>query len=153
MMPKPPQASSSRVGRIPSLVIAVLAASTLQCLVAVTGFATDTIDPASVGPRMGRSGLGQGLTILDLPLQFRAQFDATYTRSLYASDILATPHVNEFGPSLRDDHSLQSHFELTRFLSDRIEIGIVWGGRSRISETDFLDFGRQTVGAMIRFIP
>jgi hypothetical protein len=37
-------------------------------------------------------------------------------------------------------------------ISDELEIGIVRGARSRLTEINFFDFERQAIGAMLRFV-
>jgi hypothetical protein len=153
MMSAPPGSSSSRSRRIPSAAATALAFALLQGLVAPVAFGQDGPGQESpAAPQVQKTRAG-GLAFLDLPLRFRAHLDASYNRSLYASDALSRDHVSEFGPQLDTHRSLESHVALTRFVSDRIEIGIVWGGRRRITDTNLLDFERQTVGAMIRFTP
>jgi hypothetical protein len=79
-------------------------------------------------------------------------FDSCYANGLYVSDELAKPYVAAFGPGLRNDHAPQNRVSLTRLISDRIEIGIVWGVRSQLSTIDSFGFERQTIGAMLRFV-
>ena len=90
---------------------------------------------------------------IDLPLRIRARFDATYTDELYVSDELAGPYLSSVGPGIRNDHSLESRVALVRLVSDRIEVGIVWGSRRPMMNLNLLDFERQTIGAMIRLVP
>jgi hypothetical protein len=98
------------------------------------------------------TGRTTGLAYIDLPMLVRASFDSKFTDRLYASDELAKSYVASFGPNLRNDHSLESRISLTRSISDTIEVGIVWGGRSRLTTIDVFDFERQTIGAMLRFV-
>jgi hypothetical protein len=86
-------------------------------------------------------------------MRFRARFEASYTDELYVSDELAGPCLSNVGPSIRNDHSLESRVALIRSVSDRIEVGIVWGARRPLMNLNLLDFERQTVGAIIRIAP
>ena len=95
----------------------------------------------------------EGGTYLELPMDLRAHFEATYSDEFYISDELARPYVGAVGPRIRNDHSLESTVALMRSISDRIEIGIVWGARRPLMNLNLLDFERQTVGAMIRLTP
>jgi hypothetical protein len=95
----------------------------------------------------------QGLAFVDLPMRMRARFDASYMNDLYASEVLARPFVGTVGPNIQGSESLASQFALTRSLSKTVEVGIVWGARSRIGRINLFDFERQTVGAMIRIVP
>jgi len=97
-------------------------------------------------------GRATGLAYVDLPILVRASFASTLTDGLYLSDELAKPYVANFKPNLRSDHSLENRISLTRSISDKLEIGIVWGARSRLTKINFLDFERQTIGAMLRFV-
>ena len=95
----------------------------------------------------------EGIAYLDLPLRLRARVDFSFMDDLYVSDALARPFASAAGPSFDDAELLESQFVLTRSLSDKIEIGIVWGLRSPVGRMDLFDFERQTIGAMIRLVP
>lgn len=153
MMSKPPGPTSLRARRFLAVLVVVLAAALLQALGAQAGFARNNLDVDRSDPVIEEQWLPHGPAILELPLDFRAQLEARYTRTLYTSDALTRAHLGQFGPSLGGGQSIQSQLALTRFVSDRIEIGIVWGGRSRLADTDLLNFGRQAVGALIRIVP
>ena len=126
---------------------------------APTAFSSDEVDMADVADVADdrqlspRSGRATGLAYIDLPMDFRARFDATYTNHVYLSDRLARPYTASFGPNLHSDYSLESSIALTRSISDRIEIGIMWGGRSPIANVALFDFDRQSVRAMVRIVP
>ncbi len=95
----------------------------------------------------------RGLAFVDLPLQIRARFDASYGRFRTQPDHLAAPLVAEAGPGLRFDRHIQSRVALTRPLTEGIELEVVWETRNRIESGDPMAFGRQVVGAMIRITP
>ena len=90
---------------------------------------------------------------IDLPMRVRVRFEASYTDALYVSDELASPYVSDVGPSVWNDHSLESRVALIRSISDRIEVGIIWGARRPLMNLNLLDFERQSIGAMIRIAP
>jgi hypothetical protein len=92
-----------------------------------------------------------GIAHVELPLGFRARFDATATRNLYHSEDLAEA-FNTGGPQLRYQRSLESRISLSRALARNVEFEIAWGARSPIENVDLLNFQRQTVGALIRFV-
>lgn len=149
--------------RIPSDAPAVLAV--ILFLGAPTAFSSNEIDMTDMTDMTDvavfaddrqpspKSGRATGLAYIDLPMDFRARFDATYTNHLYVSDRLARPYTANFGPNLHSDYSLESSIALTRSISDRIEIGITWGGRSPIANVGLFDFDRQSVSAMVRIVP
>jgi hypothetical protein len=110
----------------------------------------DLADDPQPSPETGRE---TGLAYIDLPMDFRARYDATYTNLLYMSDRLARPYAANFGPNLHSDYSLESSIALTRSISNKIEIGIIWGGRSPIGNVAVFDFDRQSVRAMISIVP
>ena len=120
---------------------------------APTAFSSDEVDVADDRQLSPKSGRATGLAYVDLPMDFRARFDATYTNHVYLSDRLARPYTASFGPNLHSDYSLESSIALTRSISDRIEIGIMWGGRSPIANVALFDFDRQSVRAMVRIAP
>lgn len=95
----------------------------------------------------------KGLAYLDLPLEIRARFDASYTHHAFDSDHLASPYVNGVGPSIISERSLKSRISFTRPIADGVEIEIAWETRNRIVASDPMGFGRQVVGALIRFTP
>lgn len=95
----------------------------------------------------------QGLAFIDLPLQIRARFDASYGRFRTQPDHLAAPLVAVAGPGLRFDRHIQSRIALTRPLAEGIELEVAWETRNRIESGDPMAFGRQVVGAMIRITP
>jgi hypothetical protein len=109
----------------------------------------DLADDPQPSPKSGRE---TGLAYIDLPMDFRARFDATYTNLLYMSDRLARPYTANFGPNPHSDYSLESSIALTRSISNRVEIGIMWGGRSPIANVAVFDFDRQSVRAMVRIV-
>ena len=135
----------------------------LLLLTTATAFAEDPTPQVSISPvrvdghridirpRIDRRA--KGIAFFDLPLQIRAHFDTTYTYHFYQSDELAMPFLDPAGPRIREVMSLESRLTLARSLTDHIEVGIVWGARSPISQIDLFDFERQTVGAMIRIVP
>jgi hypothetical protein len=104
------------------------------------------------GGRPPASRPATGRAILDLPMQWRARFETTYTDQLYVSDRLAKPYVVPAGAGLRRDHSLESQIFLARPISDTIEMGVAWGVRSPLSALKFFDFERQTFRAMVRIV-
>lgn len=116
-------------------------------------FSQDETD--AVGP--GFFSLGDerssALAYFDLPMRVQAQFETTYTDGYYIADVLSRPYAIRFGPPIIADHALESRLALTRPISDKVEIGIVWGMRSRLRGIDRFDFDRQTVRAMIRIVP
>jgi len=122
-----------------SAVLAIVAILLCSPLLAFSSDENDLRDPEE-----------EGGTYFDLPMDVRAHIDATYSDEFYVSDELARPYVSDVGPRIRNDHSLESTVALMRLISDRIEIGIVWGARRPLMNLDLLDFERQTVGAMIR---
>ncbi len=95
----------------------------------------------------------KGLAFIDLPLQIRARFDASFNRFRTRPDDLAAPIVSAVGPGLRFDRHIQSRVALTRPLARGVELEVVWETRNRIESGDPMAFGRQLVGAMIRFTP
>lgn len=95
----------------------------------------------------------QGLTYIELPLEIRANFDVTYMRHSFDSDHFASPYVNRVGPRIVSDESLESRISFTRPIADGVEIEIAWETRNRIAASDQMGFGRQIVGALIRFTP
>ena len=114
----------------------------------------DAMDPSQVSQtKMASPSRARGQTTIDLPRGVRARFESTYTNELYLSDKLARDFLADIGPDLRMDRSLESRFSLTRSISDRIEIGIVWGARSRLTTVNLFDFERQTIGAIIQLVP
>ena len=144
---------SSQNEFLSTFVVATLAA--VLILFGATGTAFSSDEPElrirEVSARSNHRA--EGLGYFELPMRIRARFNISFKRHVYASDALARPYVTKAGPGLKADESLQSQFALTRELSDRVEIGIVWGARSPVSRIDLFDFERQTVGAMIRITP
>ena len=95
----------------------------------------------------------RGLAYIDLPLGFRARFDAVYSQHLYSSDMLAEPYVGAVGPGIDRDRTLESRIALTRPIVDGIEFEIAWETRNSLGVHDPMGFGRQTIGARIRISP
>ena len=92
-----------------------------------------------------------GIAHIELPMGFRARFEATTTRNLYHSEDLAESFITG-GPQLRYRSSLESRVSLSRALGQNVEFEIAWGARSPIENVDLLDFERQTVGALLRVV-
>ncbi|MFK7898452.1 MAG: hypothetical protein AB8G23_21645 [Myxococcota bacterium] len=92
-----------------------------------------------------------GIVHLELPLGFRARFDAIATRNLYHSEDLAEAFITG-GPQLRYRRSLESRISVSRALAQNVEFEVAWGARSPIENVDLLNFERQTVGALIRIV-
>ncbi len=137
-----------------STIVMSLMATVLICLFSTSAAVAFDRDDERTFNRPSRSSYREtGLAYVDLPLRLRARFEIAYTDDVYQSDALARPYVTVSGPSLRDDESLESQFALTRSLTDKVEIGIVWRAWSSITHVDLFDFERQTVGAMIRIVP
>jgi hypothetical protein len=113
----------------------------------------DEVDLPDAHRPSARSERATGLGYIDLPLGFRARFEAAYTNDLYVSDELARPYTADVGPNLRIDPALESSIALTRSISDKIEIGIAWGARTPIVNADPFDFDRQSVRAMVQIVP
>ncbi len=143
---------------LPALAIAVLtlvvgllgggAASAFGEVHAVEGEGegkTDVQNRASIEWR------SKGIAHIELPLGFRARFDATATRNLYHSEDLAESFIAG-GPQLRYRRSLESRISLSRALAQNVEFEIAWGARSPIENVDLLNFQRQTVGALLRIV-
>jgi len=88
-----------------------------------------------------------------LPLSFRIRLDGTYTRNRYASEVLSSLlRTARFGPPLGTPLAVESQVALTHSVGiEGLEIGVAWGSRSRLSDLNGIDFGRQFVGAVIRF--
>ena len=95
----------------------------------------------------------EGIAFIDLPLQIRARFDASYGRFRTRPDQFAAPLVSDVGPGLRFERHIQSRVALTRPLAEGIELEFVWESRNRVTSRDPMAFGRQIVGAMIRITP
>ena len=95
----------------------------------------------------------RGLAFIDLPLQIRARFDASFARFRTLPDHLAAPLVAEAGPVRRFDRHIQSRVALTRPMARGIELEVVWETRNRVESGDPMAFGRQVVAAMIRITP
>ena len=95
----------------------------------------------------------RGLAFVDLPLGIRARFDASYSRHLYSSDVLAQSFVADFGPEIVGDRTLESRISLTRALAPGVELEIAWETRNSLAVDDPMGFGRQTIGARIRISP
>ena len=137
-----------------STLVMSLTAAVLICLCSASAAVAFDRDDERTFDRPSRSSYREtGLAYIDLPLRLRARFDIAYVDDVYQSDALARPYVTVSGPSLRDDESLESQFALTRSLTDKVEVGIVWHARSPLAHIDLFDFERQTVGAMIRIVP
>ena len=135
--------------RLAALFCAVTAILFTDFGVAFSSEENDLLGPSVDSVQIGRV---RGLAYVDLPMLVRASFESTFTDGLYLSDQLAKPYLASFGPNLRSDHSLENRISLTRPISDQLEIGIVWGARSRLTKINFFDFERQTIGAMLRFV-
>ncbi len=100
-----------------------------------------------IGPAKGRA-------YLDLPMRLRARFGTSYTDPIFVSDPLAEPYAAGVGPDIGNDDAFGSRIALiTHSISDKIEIGIVWGTQNPLTKFNFFDFERQTVGALIRIVP
>ena len=135
--------------RLAALFCAVTAILFTDFGVAFSSEENNLLGPSADSVQIGRVG---GLAHVDLPMLIRASFESTFMHGLYRSDALAKPYVASFGRNLRNDHSLENRISLTRPISDELEIGIVWGARSRLTKINFFDFERQTIGAMLRFV-
>ena len=92
-----------------------------------------------------------GIAHIDLPLGFRARFDAITTRNLYHSEDLAEPFLTK-GPQLRYRRALESRISISRAFGRNIEFEIAWGARSRFENIELLNFRRQTFGALLRIV-
>jgi len=117
-------------------------------------FSSDEND--SLGPSVRsimKTGPAKGRAYLDLPMRLRARFGTSYTDPIFVSDPLAKPYAAGVGPDIGNDHALTSRIALTHSISDKIEIGIVWGTRNPLTKFNFFDFEGQTVGALIRIVP
>ena len=125
----------------------------LLFLGAQIAFSSDEMDLPDAPGWSPRSERATGQGYIALPMGFRAHFDAVYTNDLYVSDELARPYTADVGPNLLMDPSLESRIALTRPISDKIEIGIVWGARSPIVNVYLFDFDRQSVRAMVHIVP
>jgi hypothetical protein len=90
-----------------------------------------------------------------LPLQLRIRLDGAYARNRRSDRALASRSelaTNRFGPALRDPFAVESRVVLTRAVSKGLEVGVSWTGHNRLSESEGVDFGRQFVGALVRFV-
>ena len=94
-----------------------------------------------------------GLAYVELPLRIRASFDASYRQHGTLSDRLASPLVNDVGPGIISDETLESRISFTRPITERIEIEVAWLTSNRLTTGDPMGFGRQIVGAFIRLTP
>lgn len=94
-----------------------------------------------------------GLAYVDLPLRIRASFDTRYRHHGTLSDRLASPLVNDVGPGIISNETLESRISFTRPITERIEIEVAWQTSNRLTTGDPLRFGRQIVGAFIRVTP
>ena len=151
MLMAPVSTSTFRFRRLAASVSAVAAMLLCNPGVAFSFNEYDMLDP---NVRSLESGRVRGLAAyIDLPMHFRARLNTSYTNGFYVSDELAKPYVTAVGPDFRNDHSLESRIALTRSISDKIEIGIVWGARSPLPNIDLFNFERQTVRAMVRIVP
>jgi hypothetical protein len=150
MFRSPRQTSTART---PRLAISIALVTALLTLLATASVAGDELRAAALLPRADEDRRPTGIAYVDLPLRWRARFDAAYTNNFYPSDGLARPYAAAVGPSLDRNHSLESRIAIARPLTDRIELELAWGARSRLGSADLLDFDRQTVGAVIRIIP
>jgi hypothetical protein len=142
--------TTTRFRRLASSASAVTTILLCNLGVAFSSDENGLLDPGVHSPESGRA---KGLAYLDLPMELRARFGTMYTEEFYLSDELAKPYVASTGPSFRTDHSLESRIALTRSISDKIEIGIVWGARSPLSDINLFNFERQTVRAIVRIVP
>lgn len=120
---------------------------------ASVSWAADEINRFESGRLLAPAGRATGLLHVDFPMSIRVRFDSTYTNDFYLSDTLARPYAFAEGPWLSDDPSLENRFALTKMISEKIEIGVVWRSRSSISKLYLFDFERQIVAAMIRITP
>ncbi len=116
-------------------------------------FAPPPIEPSSGDREHQDLWRKRGLAFIDLPLGIRARFDASYSRHLYSSDVLAQSFVADFGPEIVGDRTLESRISLTRALARGIELEIAWETRNSLAVDDPMGFGRQTIGARIRISP
>jgi hypothetical protein len=135
------------------LVVSILAVAMTGLGIVDTALASDETGARTFESSTSPIRRAEGLAYFDLPMQFRAAFDIAYTKDLYASDALARPSVTTAGPGIENDQSLESWFALTRALSNRVEIGIVWSARSPLGRIDLFDFERERVGAIIHIVP
>ena len=94
-----------------------------------------------------------GLAYVDLPLRIRASFDTSYRHHGTLSDRLASPLVNDVGPGIISDETLESRISFTRPVTERIEIEVAWLTSNRLTVGNPMGFGRQIVGAFIRVTP
>ena len=150
MLDAPPRTPTFGFNRLAVLV------STIAVILLCGPLAAFSFEENGVGDRSNDSQesiRASRFAYIDLPMRIRARFDTIYTDDLYASDKLAKPYTSSVGPGIRNDHSLESRVALVRLVSDRIEVGVVWGSRRPLMDLNPLDFERQTIGAMIRLIP
>jgi len=94
--------------------------------------------------------LGSSLKV-DLPFDFRARFAGLYMRNSHAIDSLAYDRVASPGPALRRHSLFESRFSIGRPVWKNVELEVAWASRNEVSVSDVVGFGRQTVGAFIRF--
>lgn len=142
--------STFRLRRVATSAWAVAAILLCNLDVAFSSDENDSLDPSV---RSMKTGPAKGRAYLDLPMRLRARFGTSYTDPIFVSDPLAEPYAAGVGPDIGNDHALTSRIALTHSISDKIEIGIVWGTRNPLTKFNFFDFEGQTVGALIRIVP
>jgi hypothetical protein len=94
--------------------------------------------------------LGSALKVA-LPFQFRARLAGLYMRDGHVIDSLAYDALTSPGPALRSQSLFESRFSIGRPIWKNLELEIAWASRNEVSVSDLVGFGRQTVGAFIRF--
>ena len=139
-----------------SLIIAVLPLSLLVFGLASAGDAA-AFEPGRANPSMrgpARALRATGIAHFDLSDRVRARLESSCSEDPTISDRLIRYHVRSRGPGRRTHASVENRIALTRSLSDRIEIGVVWGMRSSLADVALFDFDidRHTVEAMIRIV-
>ena len=134
-------------------IVSTIALFALVLLGAEAAFPSEENDALPPDAQRTESRRATGVAYIDLSSRVRARLESNYTDDLTISDQLARPYVYLNGPDIRSNPSLESRIALTRSLSERIEVGVVWGVRSSLGNIDLFDIERQTVGAMIRIVP
>ena len=86
-----------------------------------------------------------GLAYVELPLRIRASFDASYRQHGTLSDRLASPLVNDVGPGIISDETLESRISFTRPITERIEIEVAWLTSNRLTTSDPMGFGAKSL--------
>ncbi len=159
-MPKsPPSIAKPRHERIASRVSRP-ALSVLAIGISLIGLAcpesTLASEPATTRNREPHppGGLREtGIAYVDLSSRLRARLESNYSEDPTFSDRLARLHVRSNGPGRRSRASIENRISVTRSLSDRIEVGVVWGMRSSLTDVALFDIDRHTFEAMIRIVP